>query len=348
MTKSSRFEICRSAAMLTLALAAATHALVAQSGQVEVWIPRTDRATVVDAIKQHISKDNWNSVGVSDYGLRFERRIPVGDPLGRPSDGLTIDRLTITFRDLADTLRVTGRIATVTNPNTASERVVNRDDSRALQEVAEILANVKAAAQNRRPPTDVSVMATVPAPAPSAPPAATLPPAVARSPSSAPPVHPQSSHFAARRGFWFNVGLGYGSLGCDNCGDRVGGLSGGISLGGTISQHVLLGIGTTGWYKSQDGVTLTVGTLDARIRVYPSATGGFFLTAGLGLGSISASAGGFGSASETGAGAMFGLGFDIRVGDKVSLTPFWNGFAVRASNNDDVNVGQIGLGITVH
>jgi len=159
------------------------------------------------------------------------------------------------------------------------------------------------------------------------------------------PVYGQ--HPQTRKGFWFNGGLGYGSLGCDNCDGREGGLSGGLSLGGTVSPKFLLGVGTTGWYKSESGVTLTVGTLDARFRFYPSRNGGFFLTGGLGLGTISADVAGFGSDSETGVGVVLGLGIDIRIGTNVSLTPFWNGFAVRSSNSD-ANVGQIGLSITAH
>ena len=151
----------------------------------------------------------------------------------------------------------------------------------------------------------------------------------------------------SRQGFWFNGGLGYGSLGCDGCGSREGGLSGTISLGGTVSPKVYLGGGTTGWTKSEGGATLTVGTLDARIRFYPSATGGFFLTGGLGLGSISADVTGIGSDDEVGVGVVLGLGIDIRVGGNLSLTPFWNGFAVKTSNAD-ANVGQLGLSLTVH
>ena len=99
--------------------------------------------------------------------------------------------------------------------------------------------------------------------------------------------------------------------------------------------------------KSESGTTLTVSTLTAAIRFYPSATGGLFLMGGLGLGTVSASVSGLGSASETGAGALVGLGYDIRVGRNVSLTPYWNGFAMNSSN-DDANVGQLGLAITVH
>ena len=151
----------------------------------------------------------------------------------------------------------------------------------------------------------------------------------------------------AREGFWFNVGLGYGSLGCADCDGREGGFSGGLALGGTLSQKVLIGGGTNGWTKSQDGGTLTVGTLTAQVRFYPSATGGFYLLGGLGIGTVSAALSGYGSDSETGFAALLGLGYDIRVGKNVSLTPFWNGFAVTTSNTD-ANVGQIGLGVTIH
>jgi hypothetical protein len=150
-----------------------------------------------------------------------------------------------------------------------------------------------------------------------------------------------------RDGFWFNGGLGYGSLGCEDCDGRTGALSGGLALGGTVSQKVLLGVGSNGWTKSENGAELTVGTLLAVIRFYTSATGGFFLLGGLGVGSIHGEVSGFGSDTETGYGALVGLGYDIRVGDNVSLTPFWNGFAANTSNAD-ANVGQIGLGITLH
>jgi len=155
--------------------------------------------------------------------------------------------------------------------------------------------------------------------------------------------HPQK-----RSGFWFNGELGWGSLGCDNCGTRTGGMSGGLSLGGTLNSHILLGVGTSAWSKSETGVTMTVATLDARIRVYPQAKGGFFLTGGVGYGSLSAGLSGYGvSASEGGVSGLLGVGYDIRVGPMVSVTPFWNGFAVKTSNSNS-NVGQLGLGITIH
>lgn len=150
-----------------------------------------------------------------------------------------------------------------------------------------------------------------------------------------------------RDGFWFSAGLGYGTLGCQDCAGREGGLSGNLGLGGTLSQKVLLGVATHGWTKSEQGVTLTAGTLTAAIRFYPSATGGFFLNGGLGVGLVELDVSGFGNTSETGFGAVVGLGYDIRVGSNVSLTPFLNGIGLTFSDGD-ANFGQTGLAITVH
>jgi len=157
----------------------------------------------------------------------------------------------------------------------------------------------------------------------------------------------QGQNAQTRDGFWFSGGLGYGVLGCDGCGNYEGGLSGGLSLGGTISPRFLLGVGTSGWSKSEGGGTLTVGLLDARVRFYPSTTGGFFLTGGAGVGSVRISVPGFGSATETGPGLILGLGYDYRIARNASVTPFWNGYAMRNSNID-ANVGQVGLAITLH
>lgn len=143
-------------------------------------------------------------------------------------------------------------------------------------------------------------------------------------------------------GFWFNVGLGWGSAGCEECLSRDNGLSGGLSLGGAVSNRVLLGVGTTGFAKSIEGELLSIGTLDARIRVYPSLRSGFFLNGGLGVGTFS-----YADDTEFGLGLMLGVGWDIRVGRNVSLTPFWNGGAMQNSTVD-ANFGQIGIGVTIH
>jgi len=158
-------------------------------------------------------------------------------------------------------------------------------------------------------------------------------------------AHAQNAQI--RDGFWFSGGLGYGSLGCDNCGSRTGSVSGDLSLGGTITPRFLLGVGAAGWTKSEQGATLTVSTLDARVRFYPSRTGGFYVTGGVGLGSVRGDVSGFGSATETGVGTILGLGWDIRVARNASITPYWNGFAMKNANTD-ANVGQMGIAVTLH
>ena len=79
-----------------------------------------------------------------------------------------------------------------------------------------------------------------------------------------------------REGVWFNIGIGAGSLGCSDCaGERVTGPSGGIPLGGTLSRGVLIGAFSNGWAKSEDGATITAGSLVLGLRLYPSKDAGF-------------------------------------------------------------------------
>jgi hypothetical protein len=146
----------------------------------------------------------------------------------------------------------------------------------------------------------------------------------------------------AREGFWFNIGMGAGTLGCEDCRTRSNGFSGGLSFGGTLGRHVLLGVGTSGFSRVEDGELLSVGTVDARVRVYPSKSAGFFLTGGAGLGTLS-----YAGEADLGLGLFMGVGWDIRVGRNVSITPFWSGFAM-ANDTVDANVGQIGIGVTIH
>lgn len=163
----------------------------------------------------------------------------------------------------------------------------------------------------------------------------------------APPLAAQEANTQTRQGFWFNAGLGGGSLGCDECDTRTNGISGQIALGGTINERLLLGVSSNGWSKSEDGATLTMGSLTAAAHFYPSATGGFYLTGGLGVASLDLGVSGFGSASSTGIAALLGLGYDFRIGKNVSLSPFWNGIGGNFDEGD-ANFGQIGVGFTWH
>lgn len=153
---------------------------------------------------------------------------------------------------------------------------------------------------------------------------------------------PVPSRPLTREGFWFNAGMGWGSVSCLDCYGRVSGGSGNLSLGGTINPKWLVGVGTTGFTRSIDGETLTAGSFDARFRFYPSLHNGFFLTFGGGLGHVESD-----GQTAYGGAAVFGLGYDIRVGRNVSLTPYYNGVGM-ANSGGDLNFNQLGLGVTIH
>jgi hypothetical protein len=152
-----------------------------------------------------------------------------------------------------------------------------------------------------------------------------------------------------RSGFFFGIGAGYGSLGasdCDGCG-REGGFSGHLRLGGVLNPQLLLGVETTGWYKDQDGATLSNGTLTGNVYFYPSKTTGLFVKGGLGLGTTYASVSGFGSNTDTGFGWQVGTGYDIRIGHNTAITPTATYF-MGHFDGYSTNVIQIALAFSLY
>ena len=148
-----------------------------------------------------------------------------------------------------------------------------------------------------------------------------------------------------RQGNFFSGGIGYGSYGCEGCEDRVNGITGGLSFGRAVSPRLVVGVGSAAWTKSEDGARFTIATLDARVRFYPSLTNNFFVTGGAGLGMARGS---FGSESNTefGPGLVLGLGYDIPMSGKASITPFLNGVSMRA-DGVTLNFGQLGVALTL-
>lgn len=146
-----------------------------------------------------------------------------------------------------------------------------------------------------------------------------------------------------RSGFFIGFGFGYGALSIEGADGTEGGMSGMLRIGAALSQRLLIGAETNGWYRSESGTGVTFGTFTGAVHFYPSATNGFFLSGGLGLATFSVE----GLDAEYGLGAVLGVGYDARVGRTISITPFLNGFA---SSIDGVTlgVGQIGTGITFH
>jgi hypothetical protein len=161
--------------------------------------------------------------------------------------------------------------------------------------------------------------------------------------------HPQT-----RKGFWIGFGAGYGSYGlsCSGCSGigRASSFTGHLRLGGTVSPHLLLGMESIAWTKSEAGTTITAGNVSLAADYYPQPAGGLFLSAGLGFSRGEASSGGS-SAGNTGPGFTIGGGYDVRVGANTSITPVANwvwGHPRGGTNGYSQNFFQFGMGVTFH
>jgi hypothetical protein len=173
--------------------------------------------------------------------------------------------------------------------------------------------------------------------------------------------HPQD-----RQGFWIGAGFGYGSAhgeaSCEDCqgGDREGSFTAFVKLGGTLNKHVLLGMETNAWIKEEGDVTLTLGSVTGTVTFYPQPSAGFFLKAGAGFSYVSTDLQDETftvSASKTGWGILTGIGYDVRVGRNISLTPCVNYYFGKpgdlSGDGETIggwkqNVVSVELGITFH
>jgi hypothetical protein len=160
-----------------------------------------------------------------------------------------------------------------------------------------------------------------------------------------------AQHAQTRQGFWVGGGMGYGSMGlsCESCVDvgREGGLSGYAKLGGSLRQNILLGVELNGWTKSEGGATVTMGNMSAAAYWYPMETQGLFVKGGGGYSVLSVDAGTSGSADDSGFGILAGVGYDVRVGRNLSITPVANWFR-GGFDGGSANVLQFGVGVTSH
>ena len=165
-----------------------------------------------------------------------------------------------------------------------------------------------------------------------------------------------------REGFWLAIGLGAGAESFradDGLGwsDDKGGAVGYLKLGGTVSPSLLLGAEAQVWSARYYGRTYledydrTLGSLLAIAQVYPSSRGAVWLKGGVGFARDELDL--FGPPTRptvtgrNGVAFDLGLGYDVRVGRQVSVTPSLDLVWQRYESHDERLV-NLAIVVTFH
>ena len=170
-----------------------------------------------------------------------------------------------------------------------------------------------------------------------------------------------------REGVTATIGLGIGSAGvsCDACESaRETAPTVMLRVGGAYAPDLILGVELNAWSKSEvvdatgDEARVRIATINALAQWYPQLDGGFYVQAGVGVGTVRSELvddlTGTTTSTTTAFGYQVGAGWDVRVTPRISVTPFATFFGTAAGkvrNSDDKldgNVGQIGVGLTLH
>lgn len=161
-----------------------------------------------------------------------------------------------------------------------------------------------------------------------------------------------------RSGFWISGGLGAGSESFDaNDGlgwsdDKGGGMAF-IKLGGTVSRSFLVGVEGNIWAARYygSGYDRSLGSLMVMGQWYPAAASGFWLRGGVGWArdDLQIYGGNPGNlvTQQNGTAFAVGLGFDVPVGRKVSITPLLDLQTQRYRTHDE-RIVSVGIGVTLH
>lgn len=141
-----------------------------------------------------------------------------------------------------------------------------------------------------------------------------------------------------REGFFIGFGFGGGGGSVTGQGDDVNGGTGWLTLGGTVSPKLRLAADFQGFSPDKND-DLEIGTSSFAALWYPRASGNLFLKGGVGAAEVSIHGPGP-DGSGVGFGTVLGLGYDIRVGRKISITPQFTVFGGRTGDieDDDGNV----------
>jgi len=149
----------------------------------------------------------------------------------------------------------------------------------------------------------------------------------------------QAQNAPDQAGMWWDAGAAWGSYGCENCTDRMGGFGGGASVGGTLRPDLLLGVAGNGFIGNIDGDNEGVFALTPVVRYYPGGNR-LSLLGGVGLGLQVHSR----DDTDAGPGAVLGVAYDIRSAQSARLNVYCRGVAVSAGQRSDLLL--VGLGLT--
>jgi len=169
---------------------------------------------------------------------------------------------------------------------------------------------------------------------------------------------------ATRSGFHFAIGLGTASVsascpGCDTSffEDRLNGFSGVLQVGAVATPRLVVAGEFMGWIKNEDPVYRRVAGLSVVLMGYPSASSCFFIKSGVG-GIRAIAEDDFLTLQTDAFMSTFGIGFDLRLGERTMLTPYANyvrSFGGQSWINGVVspvvvtpNAIQLGTSLTLH
>lgn len=154
-----------------------------------------------------------------------------------------------------------------------------------------------------------------------------------------------------RNGFWLEGALGWGEekykFGNDAYNEGLGKPTFGLRLGGTVSPHFRLGAEWNIWvngYQDVDeegypvDVNETLNAIMAIGRVYPSKSLGLFFKGGAGLGITHAGVEYGNSTSESGFATTLGLGWEVKLGRDIFLTPAVDWYQHSFEKRDDATL----------
>jgi hypothetical protein len=127
-----------------------------------------------------------------------------------------------------------------------------------------------------------------------------------------------------RQGLYFSMGLG-GGVDLSNSDETSGGFAGYLRVGGTPSSKFVVG-GEMKWMVREQisSVWITRGTFTGNVLFYPSPMLGIFINGGAGLSWVALYSTAGSSVTDewsTGFGSTIGVGYDIPISDKFSITP---------------------------